>query len=136
MSIKKYTNGQVEQEFDLNGKLISQKFIADAEVEFSEENDINDSLYHPFDMNQPISIKILANILSKEKSIDLLKRFTFSDYYNNHCCIQESSLPEEDAIWLGTSRGSLMHLTRSMMEDLLPLLKHFVKYGYLPHTKD
>ncbi len=66
----------------------------------------------------------------------------FKDRYGEDCSIQESSLASEDCIWLGCDLltepstlkpvGARMHLTRAMVEDLLPLLKHFAETGRLP----
>lgn len=69
------------------------------------------------------------------------QRAEFVDRYGSECSIQESSLMEP-ALWLGVDKdfnederprgGHRMHLTPQMVKDLLPLLKHFVKTGYLP----
>ena len=80
----------------------------------------------------------------------------FKDRYGLKCTLQKSSLATEDCIWLGVhdadlkffpgdgtgwhpyvlppgvSAFSRMHLTRKMVADLLPALKHFVKTGNLP----
>ncbi|WP_262027590.1 WYL domain-containing protein [Microvirga sp. Mcv34] len=60
----------------------------------------------------------------------------FSDLYNQPASIQESSLADEDCIWLGSEAGR-MHLTRGMVSELLPLLAHFVENGdlRLPETE-
>ena len=64
-------------------------------------------------------------------------RGEFVDLYSDQCSIQESSLAEVDAIWLGvhkTDKGdesTRMHLNREMVAALLPLLKRFVKTGQL-----
>ena len=81
----------------------------------------------------------------------------FKDYYDKECTLQKSSLATEDAIWLGVDDAdpkimasqvmeggegwvkypihpdvllsSRMHLTRSQVEELLPVLKKFVETG-------
>ena len=77
----------------------------------------------------------------------------FTDRYGIKCSIQKSSLASEDAIWFGvddvspkimTNKGwedfeipkevllhSRMHLTKSQVKELLPLLQKFVKTGNL-----
>jgi hypothetical protein len=77
---------------------------------------------------------------------------TFKDRYGEISEIQESSLADEAAIWLGC-RGrvevgppweeyklpdnavmhSRMHLTQDMVRELLPLLQYFVDTGVLPN---
>lgn len=52
------TDGWVEQTFDENGKLISQKFVAQGEIEYYDDKgeiltEPTTELYHPFDMVQP-----------------------------------------------------------------------------------
>jgi hypothetical protein len=59
------------------------------------------------------------------------KKGDFTDAYGEKCSIQESSLAEEDCVWLGIN-NSRMHLTKSQVKELLPLLKHFAKTGELP----
>jgi hypothetical protein len=81
---------------------------------------------------------------------------TFTDRYGAECSIQKSSLATEDAIWLGIDNPKLtvfedekmgayittslpknwmvesrMHLTREMVEELLPILQNFVATGEL-----
>ena len=65
--MKKITSGQVEQEFDSLGKLVSQRFIAGGEVEWegNESDTCRRIVYHPFDMVQPIYH--LSKPLSKEE---------------------------------------------------------------------
>lgn len=67
-------------------------------------------------------------------------RGEFQDLYGSRCSIQESSLAEEHAIWLGVheaspayqiKEGIRMHLNQKQAAALLPLLEHFVKTGYL-----
>ena len=68
-------------------------------------------------------------------------RGEFADRYNSKCSLQESSLADEAAIWLGVdvdSEGnecSRMHLTQKQVQDLLPLLQEFVNTGSLPRPK-
>lgn len=86
----------------------------------------------------------------------------FKDRYGVPCSIQKSSLAFEDAIWFGcddadpkimlpnnpiTGEGgwtpvpmlpgvvmnTRMHLTREMVQELLPTLQHFADTGELPH---
>jgi hypothetical protein len=55
-------------------------------------------------------------------------RGDFSDRYDTPCSIQESSLAEEEALWLG--RGNQrMHLTREMARTLGNLLINFANTG-------
>ena len=79
----------------------------------------------------------------------------FKDKYGGVCSIQESSLATDACIWFGvsdpevkvlipgtgwtnvplpegTSIHSRMHLDRKMVKNLLPLLRYFVRTGYLP----
>lgn len=66
-------------------------------------------------------------------------RVDFIDLYGESCSLQESSLATQDAIWLGCDTGThvdgqcvaRMHLTREMVQALLPLLNHFVETGEL-----
>ena len=89
----------------------------------------------------------------------------FDDRNGEACSLQESSLADEAAIWLGASDlkikrfpangtgwhdvdlGALfpgqdvignerMHLTRKQVKALLPYLKHFAKHGCLPNDKE
>jgi hypothetical protein len=65
----------------------------------------------------------------------------FKDHYGVDCSIQKSSLATEDCIWLGCDKimvGPLgqpykmrMHLTQSMVADLIPILQRFVETGEL-----
>lgn len=86
----------------------------------------------------------------------------FTDRNGEGCSIQESSLADEDCIWLGvddanpqvfipngqpswrplridvppgghTQYTTRMHLTREQVAELLPLLECFVKTGRLPN---
>jgi hypothetical protein len=80
----------------------------------------------------------------------------FIDQYGEKCSIQKSSLATEDCIWLGINdpipmvlgpvgtgwqpvplpegahTAGRMHLSRQMVQDLLPLLQYFVETGELP----
>jgi len=77
-------------------------------------------------------------------------RIEFRDYYGAACSLQYSSLATDQAIWLGVDRdeygnemsvrddglgnaipGGRMHLTRSMVAELLPYLQRFVTEGRL-----
>lgn len=63
----------------------------------------------------------------------------FTDRYGAHCSLQKSSLATEDAIWFGVGqtregvdvKDGRMHLSRSQVADLLPLLQRFVETGEL-----
>lgn len=80
----------------------------------------------------------------------------FKDLYGEECSIQHSSLATDDAIWLGVDNPELvvfedenmgkyittpmpktfsvhsrMHLNREQVEELLPILQHFVETGEL-----
>lgn len=55
---------------------------------------------------------------------------TFTDLYDRPCSVQESSLATADAIWLGVD-GSRMHLSREMVDALIPMLQRFVDTGGL-----
>jgi hypothetical protein len=57
-------------------------------------------------------------------------RGEFIDVFGEECSIQESSLADENAIWLGAN-SKRMHLTQKHVKVLLPLLKNFVKNGDL-----
>lgn len=83
-------------------------------------------------------------------------RGEFTDQHGYKCSIQKSSLATDDCIWLGVNEPhpmmfpgngtgwhpyelppnvqchTRMHLTREIVADLLPLLKHFVETGELP----
>lgn len=81
----------------------------------------------------------------------------FVDLYGSKCSIQESSLANEGALWLGVdngghfnmqsqdwnelahgkrSTGGRMHLSRGIAAALLPLLTYFVEHGGLPPAGD
>lgn len=52
----KFTEGYVRQEFNADGFLVSQEFVACGESEIESDEPLNvpeESLYHPFDMIQP-----------------------------------------------------------------------------------
>jgi hypothetical protein len=57
----------------------------------------------------------------------------FTDLYDSKCSLQKSSLALQDCVWLGTDTPGhdRMHLTREMVEALLPLLLRFVATGEL-----
>ena len=55
----------------------------------------------------------------------------FTDLYDKSCSIQESSLAAPPALWLGVD-SNRMHLTQDIVENLIPLLQHFVDTGNLP----
>lgn len=65
------------------------------------------------------------------------KRGDFLDRYAAKCSIQESSLAQEECIWLGVDisregkESDRMHLTRELAKELIPLLKKFVDTGHL-----
>lgn len=81
----------------------------------------------------------------------------FRDLYDTKCVIQNSSLATDYAIWFGASPAehkkfdagsgkgwedfelpehvhcfSRMHLNREQVEELIPILQHFVDTGTLP----
>lgn len=70
-------------------------------------------------------------------------RIDFRDKSGQPCSMQESSSADEACIWLGVhartdlntgvpmadSQNFRMHLTRQQVEELIPLLQHFVKTG-------
>ena len=89
----------------------------------------------------------------------------FTDHYKKRCSVQESSLASyEGHNWLGCddielkrfepghgwsdvalehtpmgvthSANTRMHLSQSMVRDLLPLLQHFAETGDLPDNAD
>lgn len=64
----------------------------------------------------------------------------FQDLYGKPCSLQESSLAIEPAIWFGVDLDygpfTRMHLSRVQVQDLLPLLQHFVSTGDLPDQGD
>lgn len=65
----------------------------------------------------------------------------FVDHFGATCSIQESSVDaSEGLIWLGSTEttdaggevtGVRMHLTQTMVRDLLPLLRRFAETGHL-----
>lgn len=82
-------------------------------------------------------------------------RGEFVELYRAECSIQESSLADQSAIWLGVDEvkpkqlvygegwkeielppGALcsgrMHLNQAQVAALLPLLQHFAEHGELP----
>jgi len=69
-------------------------------------------------------------------------RADFKDRYKSECSIQNSSLATEDAIWLGVDKDfegkpcTRMHLTRKMVQDLLPLLQDFVTTGSIDRSAE
>lgn len=70
------------------------------------------------------------------------RRADFTDLYGAACSIQESSLVEPPALWLGRDAGThlqgdclaRMHLTQAQAAELIGLLQHFVDTGELPET--
>lgn len=72
-------------------------------------------------------------------------RAEFVDHYGEACSIQQSSLAEPAAIWLGCDTGThhhvtgkclaRMHLTQEHVLALLPLLQHFADTGELPRVE-
>jgi hypothetical protein len=70
----------------------------------------------------------------------------FDDLYGQKCSIQASSLATQGAIWFGVDNtgprleglsgkrneevGARMHLSRRMVEQMLPMLHRFVETGY------
>lgn len=65
--------------------------------------------------------------------------FRDDGFENAGCSIQESSAyrlstPNEKYIWLGR-HDNRMELSQSAMSELLPILEHFVKTGYLPQRE-
>lgn len=58
---------------------------------------------------------------------------TFKDRYGEECSIQESS-SVTPSIWLGVDNNR-MHLSRKMVNDLIPLLIHFADHGVLPEWR-
>lgn len=59
----------------------------------------------------------------------------FADLYGSACSIQDSSLADHEAIWLGVDTDfegrdcTRMHLDREQAGKLLPLLARFVESG-------
>ncbi|MDL2306607.1 hypothetical protein LJC48_01070 [Desulfovibrio sp. OttesenSCG-928-C06] len=88
----------------------------------------------------------------------------FRDLADTDCSLQQSSMVGEEAIWLGTHEpearvpasqvmpggcgwvryplpkevfiSTRMHLTRSQVRELLPLLERFAKHGTLPRITE
>jgi hypothetical protein len=66
----------------------------------------------------------------------------FKDRYNQDCSLQESSLADEAAIWLGVdkdlngAKSSRMHLTQEMAAELWPILKLFAQTGFINMTEE
>lgn len=62
-------------------------------------------------------------------------RADFMDRYGSECSIQDSSLANEAAVWLGVQKdfegnaSTRMHLTQDMVAALLPALRRFVQNG-------
>ena len=77
-----------------------------------------------------------------EAGCDLL-RGEFTDYDGESCSIQESSLADQDGLWLGCNHNTKphhvtgdelaprMHLTKPMAQALIPLLMRFARFGTL-----
>ena len=76
----------------------------------------------------------------------------FTDRYQQECSLQDSSLATEAAIWLGVDNtgpeltgptgqrnepvGARMHLTQTMVKQLLPFLTKFAQTGeYIANMK-
>ena len=55
----------------------------------------------------------------------------FKDLYGQDCSIQESSLADRDAIWIGVHEHR-MHLDRAQVANLMFSLARFVHTGKLP----
>ncbi len=61
----------------------------------------------------------------------------FNDIYGSSCSIQESSLAETSAIWLGVDidfaghRCTRMHLSQEQVRELMPILENFISKGDL-----
>lgn len=58
----------------------------------------------------------------------------FVDHYGSPCTLQDSSLANEPAIWLGVEKEDdvdedRMHLTQEMVKQLLPFLTEFAETG-------
>lgn len=59
---------------------------------------------------------------------------SFTDVYGFECSLQRSSrASDEGHIWLGVNTNR-MHLSQSIVRDLLPALQHFAETGELPST--
>ena len=54
--------------------------------------------------------------------------YLFKDKYKNQCSLQKSSLATSDCIWLGVDENR-MHLTKTQVKKLLPILKLFAETG-------
>ena len=66
------------------------------------------------------------NITKTERDFALIE---FKDLNNVDCSLQQSSLADYQCIWLGTDTNTginRMHLTRDMVESLLPYLIRFI----------
>lgn len=61
--------------------------------------------------------------------------YSGKDRYDAEYSLQESSIASEACIWLG-SKPNRMHLTQSMVKEMIPLLQHFVEHGDLRLEKD
>lgn len=72
-----------------------------------------------------------------ERGFGLIK---FTDRYHQECSLQDSSLATEAAIWFGVDDSGphlrktpgapyRMHLTQTMVKQLLPYLKEFAETG-------
>jgi hypothetical protein len=85
----------------------------------------------------------------------------FKDHYDIECTIQQCTIGSRDAIWVGVSErksqipryyegkiripfdteidqasdAKRMYLTKKEVKQLLPVLKHFAKYGNLPYEE-
>lgn len=96
--------------------------------------------------------------LKKTKTARGFALIEFQDRNENPCSLQKSSIATDHAIWFGiddaaptrlipgqgwtpvefpegTSFQTRMHLTRSQVKKLLPLLEYFVETGELPQSK-
>lgn len=60
-------------------------------------------------------------------------RGDFRDFYGQACSIQESSLADVAAIWLG-AQPNRAHLTQKQVAELMPMLEFFVANGTLPRA--
>lgn len=59
----------------------------------------------------------------------------FHDANGQECSAQESSAVEDDFLWLGRDDGKArMHINRDQARRLVPLLRHFARYGDLPSS--
>lgn len=69
-------------------------------------------------------------IKKTERGFELI---SFKDFYGAECSLQQSSLalynrPGSSAIWFGQG-DARMHISRELMEELLPHLQNWVKDG-------